>query len=119
MMRKVALFVAMALGAEAFMPMPSALAPRTSMLPAAASRPAALSPLSQLSMVDIKVSVNDGEPIESAIRRFKMACSKSGHLMELKRRKTFETNNEKMIRKDKESMRNRSMAKRKQREANF
>lgn len=28
-----------------------------------------------------------------------MACSKSGHLMELKRRKTFETNNEKMIRK--------------------
>ena len=32
---------------------------------------------------------------------------------QLKRRRTFETNNEKKIRKNKESMRNRSMAKRK------
>eukprot|EP00960_Hanusia_phi_P039217 753802-Hanusia_phi.AAC.2 len=50
-------------------------------------------------MVDIKVQVREGEPIESAMRRFKVAVSKSGHLMELKRRRTFETNNEKKIRK--------------------
>jgi len=48
-----------------------------------------------------------------------MACSKSGHLMELRRRKTFETNNEKKIRKDKESARNRRLARRKQRESMF
>merc|ERR1711966_240262 len=75
-------------------------------------RPAAAS----LSMVDIRVEVNEGEPIESALRRFKMAVSKSGHLMELKRRRTFETNNEKMIRKNKEAMRKRRMAKRAQRD---
>jgi len=66
-------------------------------------------------MVDIAVAVNDGEPIEGALRRFKIAVSRSGHLMELRRRRTFESNNEKMIRKNKESMRNRSMAKRKMR----
>ena len=64
-------------------------------------------------MVDITVQVSEGEPIEAALRRFKISCSRSGHLMELKRRRTFETNNEKKIRKNKESMRNRSMAKRK------
>ena len=45
------------------------------------------------------VTVNDGEPIESALRRFKQSVSKSGHLMELRNRKRFESNKEKEIRK--------------------
>jgi ribosomal protein S21 len=45
------------------------------------------------------VTVNDGEPIESALRRFKQSVSKSGNLMELRRRKRFESNKEKEIRK--------------------
>ncbi|EKX38450.1 hypothetical protein GUITHDRAFT_96960 [Guillardia theta CCMP2712] len=71
-------------------------------------RPVTVAP----TMVDIKVAVNEGEPIESAMRRFKIAVAKSGHLVELKRRRTFETNNEKKIRKDKESRRTRSLMRR-------
>ncbi|EKX38928.1 hypothetical protein GUITHDRAFT_143923 [Guillardia theta CCMP2712] len=63
-------------------------------------------------MVDIKVQVKEGEPIEGAMRRFKIAVSKSGHLMELKRRRRFESNNEKKIRKDKEAKRKRSQMRR-------
>jgi small subunit ribosomal protein S21 len=62
-------------------------------------------------MVDIRVEVAKGEPIESALRRFKNAVSKSGHLMELRRRKRFESNKEKEIRREKEAARNRRMAK--------
>lgn len=53
--------------------------------------------------VDIKVSVGDGEPIESALRRFKREVNKSGHLMELRHRKTFETPQLKKKRKVKEA----------------
>ena len=45
------------------------------------------------------VVVGDGEPIESALRRFKKEVSKSGHLFELRRRRYFETNTERKIRK--------------------
>lgn len=51
----------------------------------------------------IKVEVGDGEPIESAIRRFKREVNKSGHLMELRHRRYFETPQEKTKRKMKEA----------------
>jgi small subunit ribosomal protein S21 len=52
--------------------------------------------------VKIKVNVGDGEPIESAIRRFKREVNKSGHLMELRHKRYFENKQQKMIRKIKE-----------------
>merc|ERR1719163_976041 len=118
MIARVAAFCAIAIsGASAFMGgslSPSGLQSR---LPLATSsrRPAAEGPR----MVDITVHVNDGEPIEGALRRFKIAVSRSGHLQELRRRRTFETNNERKIRKNKESLRNRSMAKKKMQSQSF
>mmetsp|Transcript_22841 Transcript_22841/g.53955 ORF Transcript_22841/g.53955 Transcript_22841/m.53955 type:complete len:110 (-) Transcript_22841:105-434(-) len=52
--------------------------------------------------VNIKVNVGDGEPIESALRRFKRAVSNSGHLMELRHKRYFENSVEKKKRKIKE-----------------
>ena len=52
--------------------------------------------------VKITVTVGDGEPIESALRRFKREVSKSGHLIELRHRKTFENSQERKKRKIKE-----------------
>lgn len=52
--------------------------------------------------VNIKVDVGDGEPIESALRRFKRAVSNSGHLMELRHKRYFENSVEKKKRKIKE-----------------
>jgi small subunit ribosomal protein S21 len=52
--------------------------------------------------VKITVSVGDGEPIESALRRFKREVSKSGHLMELRHKRYFENSQEKAKRKIKE-----------------
>merc|ERR1712216_952625 len=111
MLARVAVYAAIAAsGVSAFMG--GSLAPSClNRLPLATS--ARRAPAEGPKMVDITVQVSEGEPIEAALRRFKISCSRSGHLMELKRRRTFETNNEKKIRKNKESMRNRSMAKRK------
>ena len=53
--------------------------------------------------VKIKVQVGDGEPIESAIRRFKREVNKSGHLMELRHRRTFENSQDRKKRKIKEA----------------
>jgi small subunit ribosomal protein S21 len=52
--------------------------------------------------VNIKVVVGDGEPIESALRRFKREINKSGHLMDLRHRRYFENSQEKKKRKVKE-----------------
>ena len=52
--------------------------------------------------VKIKVEVGDGEPIESALRRFKREVNKSGHLMELRHKRYFENGQQKAIRKVKE-----------------
>jgi small subunit ribosomal protein S21 len=52
--------------------------------------------------VNIKVNVGDGEPIESALRRFKREVNKSGHLMDLRHRRQFENSQEKVKRKIKE-----------------
>ena len=53
--------------------------------------------------VKIKVEVGDGEPIESALRRFKREVNKSGHLMELRHRRTFENSQDRKKRKIKEA----------------
>lgn len=53
--------------------------------------------------VKIKVDVGDGEPIESALRRFKREVNKSGHLMELRHKRFFENPQEKKKRKVKEA----------------
>ncbi len=50
----------------------------------------------------IKIEVGDGEPIESAIRRFKREVSKSGHLIELRHKRYFENSQERAKRKVKE-----------------
>lgn len=52
--------------------------------------------------VKVKVVVGDGEPIESALRRFKREVSKSGHLMELRHKRYFENSQEEKKRKIKE-----------------
>jgi len=50
----------------------------------------------------VKIQVGDGEPIESALRRFKREVNKSGHLMELRHRRYFENSQERVKRKVKE-----------------
>lgn len=50
----------------------------------------------------IRIEVGDGEPIESALRRFKREVNKSGHLIELRHRRHFENSQEKKKRKIKE-----------------
>ena len=70
--------------------------------------------------VNIKVNVGEGEPIESALRRFKREVNKSGHLMELRHKRYFENSQEKKkrkiaqgrIRKRLERMQKRRMANR-------
>eukprot|EP01083_Nonionella_stella_P040009 108804_1 len=52
--------------------------------------------------VSIKIDVGEGEPIESALRRFKREVNKSGHMMELRHRRYFENSQEKKKRKVKE-----------------
>lgn len=47
----------------------------------------------------MKVAVGEGEPIESALRRFKREVNKSGHLMELRHRRYFENSQEEKKRK--------------------
>jgi ribosomal protein S21 len=53
--------------------------------------------------VKIKIAVGDGEPIESALRRFKREVNKSGHLMELRYRRNFENSQDKKKRKIKQA----------------
>ncbi|CDF36909.1 unnamed protein product [Chondrus crispus] len=62
--------------------------------------------------MDVTVIVGDNEPVESAIRRFKKDVSKSGHLFELRRRRYFETNTEKRIRKAAAARRKAKIARR-------
>lgn len=48
------------------------------------------------------MEVGNGEPIESALRRFKREVNKSGHLMELRHKRYFENSQERKKRKVKE-----------------
>ena len=107
-----AIFAALAVlsSAAAFAPNPSF--GRTT-IPSATSSATSLN-------VNIKVNVGEGEPIESALRRFKREVNKSGHLMELRHKRYFENSQEKKkrkiaqgrIRKRLERMQKRRMANR-------
>merc|ERR1712087_1053427 len=55
-----------------------------------------------LDAANVKVVIGDGEPIESALRRFKRVVSNSGHLQELRHKRYFENKQERMKRKVKE-----------------
>ncbi len=55
------------------------------------------------------VIVRKGEPIESALRRFKDACDKEGIMQELKRREFYKKPSE--IRNDKRKEKKRKIAK--------
>mmetsp|Transcript_21188 Transcript_21188/g.29685 ORF Transcript_21188/g.29685 Transcript_21188/m.29685 type:complete len:109 (-) Transcript_21188:128-454(-) len=53
--------------------------------------------------VSVKIDVGEGEPIESALRRFKREVNKSGHLMTLRHKRYFENSQERKKRKIKEA----------------
>eukprot|EP01083_Nonionella_stella_P006790 19662_1 len=68
--------------------MASAFAPSTPMSRTATALP-----------VNIKVDVGEGEPIESALRRFKREVNKSGHLQDLRHKRFFENSQDRKKRK--------------------
>merc|ERR1719168_401053 len=53
--------------------------------------------------VSIKVNIGDGEPLESALRRFKREVNKSNHLRELRHRRYFENKQDRKKRKIREA----------------
>ena len=55
-------------------------------------------------VVRVEVELEQGEPIEKALRRFRKQTNACGHLRILRNRKTFESAHDKAIRKRKESM---------------
>jgi len=54
----------------------------------------------------IKITVNEGEPIENVLKKFKRNVNQSGHLMDLRFKEQWETVAEKKKRK---MMRNRQL----------
>merc|ERR1719484_338545 len=54
-------------------------------------------------IVRVEIELENGEPIEKALRRFRKASNACGHLRILRNRKTFECAHDKKIRKNKES----------------
>mmetsp|Transcript_26275 Transcript_26275/g.69048 ORF Transcript_26275/g.69048 Transcript_26275/m.69048 type:complete len:116 (-) Transcript_26275:127-474(-) len=60
-------------------------------------------------MVHIKIDVSPEEPFEVALRRFKSEVLESGHLMEIRHRRYFESSKEKQIRRVKEAQRRRRL----------
>jgi len=54
-------------------------------------------------VVRVEIELEQGEPIEKALRRFRKASNACGHLRILRNRKTFESAHDKKIRKTKES----------------
>mmetsp|Transcript_11569 Transcript_11569/g.17456 ORF Transcript_11569/g.17456 Transcript_11569/m.17456 type:complete len:111 (+) Transcript_11569:91-423(+) len=69
----------------------------------------------------VTISLNDGEPIENAIKRFKREVNKSGHLFELRHRRYFENTQERKKRKIREAGMRRRMERmnRKRQQRNF
>ena len=47
----------------------------------------------------VRIMVGEGEPIESALRRFKREVNKSGHLMDLRAKRYFENSQDRKKRK--------------------
>ena len=70
------------------------------------------SPVMKAYITRVEVEVEQGEPLEKALRRFRTATNMSGHLRILRNRKMFESTHDKQIRKEKESLMRRARARR-------
>uniref|UniRef100_A0A7S2C4M7 30S ribosomal protein S21 n=1 Tax=Octactis speculum TaxID=3111310 RepID=A0A7S2C4M7_9STRA len=55
--------------------------------------------------MQVQVTANDGEPLESLLRRFKREVNKSGHMIELRHRRYFEDSQDMKKRKIQEARR--------------
>ena len=64
----------------------------------------------------VEIEIEQGEPLEKALRRFRKATNMSGHLRLLRNRRTFENAHDKKIRKDKESLMRQARARRSRRQ---
>ncbi|KAJ1432787.1 hypothetical protein B484DRAFT_447592 [Ochromonadaceae sp. CCMP2298] len=59
----------------------------------------ALKVQTQTSLNAVKLIVNDEEPIENIVKKFKRACNQSGHLNDLRNKEQWETAADKKKRK--------------------
>merc|ERR1711871_132015 len=59
---------------------------------------------SSSSLDGVKITVNDDEPIENVLRRFKRSVNQSGHLMELRFKEQWENAHDKRKRKRERNM---------------
>jgi len=62
---------------------------------------------------------NGNEPVEKMLARFKRKVRNSGHIFVLRRKRQFESNTEKRIRKSKESLKRQAMERRKRERSQF
>ena len=69
--------------------------------------------------MEVKVTANDGEPLESLLKRFKREVNKSGHMIELKHRRYFEDSQDIKKRKIQEARRRVKMMRMARRRKNF
>src|SRR6056300_728119 len=58
-----------------------------------------VSPTALNGQTRVEVKVGEGEPIETALRRFKREVNKSGHLMDLRHKRYFENSQDRKKRK--------------------
>ena len=65
-----------------------------------------------------QVELEQGEPIEKALRRFRKGANMCGHLRILRNRRTFENSHDKKIRKTKEAAMRAARARRSARARN-
>ena len=97
MLRVLVLLLACLSGASALLATPRAPIRQQQV---AASR---LASAEMAEVVRVEIELENGEPIEKALRRFRKASNACGHLRILRNRKTFENAHDKKIRKTKES----------------
>merc|ERR1712050_155249 len=70
-------------------------------------------------VVRVQIDIEQGEPLEKALRRFRKASNQVGHLRILRNRKTFESSHDKKIRKTKEASMRLARARRAARSKSF
>merc|ERR1719159_693275 len=63
-------------------------------------------------VIRVEVEIEQGEPLEKALRRFRKITNVSGHLRLLRNRRTFESSHDRKIRKQKESLMRQARARR-------
>ena len=81
-------------------------------LPMQQQQLAARSAAPTMEVVRVEIELEQGEPIEKALRRFRKSTNAVGHLRILRNRKTFENAHDKKIRKTKESSMRQARARR-------